>query len=64
MTIKIFYEYVRGDDFPFRAMCWIGNASMCGVSRNSYAGAKSDLLRVLRPAAAPEVPEPEEVEIR
>ena len=63
MTIKIFYEYIRDAEFPYRAFCWIGSRSVSGMSVIGYHEAKADLLSIVRRSSPTEVPEPEEVEI-
>jgi hypothetical protein len=65
MQIKVFYEYIRGNDFPFRAIGWIDEAKFVGMSRNSYHGAKADLLAQFPVTGGhvDDVPEPEVVEV-
>ena len=63
MTIKIFYEYVRGAEFPYRAFCWISGRSVTGFSSLGYREAKADLLGIVRRSSPEIVPEQEEVEL-
>ena len=66
MKVTIKYQYEAGTTYPFKAIGWLENNCIVGMSKDSFDEAKADLLKDIEEAIRETptiIPESEEVEI-
>ena len=66
MKLKIEYNYLMGEPYPYRAVARIGKDEISTINKFSFEAAKDELIEKLKDEikkCPTIIPEPEEVEV-